>query len=149
MRANYIEAEKYLNLCEKLCPGGDKRTLEKIYVERLHLLERTDIDAAIALAKSQKSSYRKTSIAFISSNVTIAQGKDAEQRLKALVRLEKQARKEEYFTLANNILFDINSERNNVDKLKQLDKAIESDRSSYNFCRATIYKHQTLVESGM
>ncbi|MBF4318629.1 hypothetical protein EAY30_27560, partial [Vibrio anguillarum] len=50
MRANYIEAEKYLNLCEKLCPGGDKRTLEKIYVERLHLLERTDIDAAIALA---------------------------------------------------------------------------------------------------
>ncbi|MBF4302312.1 hypothetical protein EAY56_26850, partial [Vibrio anguillarum] len=22
MRANYIEAEKYLNLCEKLCPGG-------------------------------------------------------------------------------------------------------------------------------
>ncbi len=79
----------------------------------------------------------------------IAQGKDTEQRLKTLVRLEKQARKEKHFTLANNILFDINSERNNVDKLKQLDKAINSDRSSYNFCRATIYKHQTLVESGM
>lgn len=149
MRANYFEAEKYLNLCEKLCPDEDKRTLEEIYVERLHLLERTDIDAAIALAKSQKSSYRKTSIAFISSNVIIAQGKDTEQRLKTLVRLEKQARKEKHFTLANNILFDINSERNNVDKLKQLDKAINSDRSSYNFCRATIYKHQTLVESGM
>ncbi|MCV3265129.1 hypothetical protein OGZ01_31720 (plasmid) [Vibrio harveyi] len=28
--------------------------MEEIYVERLHLLERTDIDAAIALAKSQK-----------------------------------------------------------------------------------------------
>ncbi|MCV3262295.1 hypothetical protein OGZ01_00335 [Vibrio harveyi] len=123
--------------------------MKEIYVERLHLLERTDIDAAIALAKSQKSSYRKTSIAFISSNVIIAQGKDTEQRLKTLVRLEKQARKEKHFTLANNILFDINSERNNVDKLKQLDKAINSDRSSYNFCRATIYKHQTLVESGM
>ncbi|EOG9061916.1 hypothetical protein ACLK5F_002687 [Vibrio fluvialis] len=149
MRANYIEAEKYLDLCEELCPDEDKRTLEEIYVERLHLLERTDIDAAITLAKSKKSAYHKSSIAFISSNVVIAQGKDTDQRFKALVRLEKRARKEKHFTLANNILFDINRDRNNVDKLKQLDKAIESDRSSYNFCRATIYKHQTLVECGM
>lgn len=149
MRSNDTEAKKYLDLCEELCPDDDKSTLESIYVTRLHLLECTDIDAAITLAKERKNTYHKTSIAFISSEIIIAQGKDPDQRFKTLVRLETRARKLKHFTLANNILFDINNERNNVDKLKQLDKAIESDRSSYNFCRATIYKHQTLVESGM
>lgn len=149
MRGSYSEAEKYLDLSEKLCPDDDKGTLESIYVERLHLLERTDIDAAITLARARKNNYHKTSVAFILSDVILAETKDAEQRFKALVRLEKRARKEKHFTLANNILFTINNERNNVDKIKQLDKAIASDRSSYNFCRATIYKHQSLVESGM
>ncbi len=148
MRSNYTEAKKYLELCEALCPENDKRTLEDIYVTRLYLLESTDISAAIALAKARKNTYHKTSIAFICSEKIIAQGKDPEQRFKTLVRLETRARKLEHFTLANNILFDINNERNNVEKIKQLDKAIKSDRSSYNYCRATIYKHQILVESG-
>lgn len=149
MRSNYTEAKKYLDLCDALCPADDKSILEDIYVARLHLLSKTEIDAAIALAKARKNTYHKTSIAFITSEMVIAKGKDPEQQFKTLVRLEKRARKLKYFTLANNILFDINNERNNVDKLKQLDQAIQSDKSSYNFCRATIYKHQTLVESGM
>ncbi|MEZ8383205.1 hypothetical protein AB6C98_05815 [Vibrio splendidus] len=149
MLENYTEAKKYLELCEELCPDDDQETLKDTYVTRLHLLERTDMGAAIALAKAKKNAHHKTSIAFITSDMIIARGKDPDQRFKTLVRLEKRARKLKYFTLANNILFDINSESNNIDKLKQLDRAIESDRSSYNFCRATIYKHQTFVESGM
>lgn len=150
MKANYSEAEKYLNLCEELCPADDTTgTLETIYKERLHLLESTDVDAAIALAKTHKNKYHKTSVAFILSDVILAETKSADERFKTLVRLEGRARKLKHFTLANNILFTINNERSNVEKVKQLDKAIESDRSGYNFCRATIYKHEALVRSGM
>lgn len=150
MKANYSEAEKYLNLCEELCPADDtKGTHETIYKERLHLLSSTDIDAAIALAKTHKNKYHKTSVAFILSDVILAETKSADERFKTLVRLERRARKLKHFTLANNILFTINNERSNVEKVKQLDKAIESDRSGYNFCRATIYKHEALVGSGM
>ncbi|OCH02275.1 hypothetical protein A6E10_17535 [Aliivibrio fischeri] len=149
MRADYSEAEKYLNLCEELCPDNDKGTLESIYIDRLHLLERTNIDAAIALARARKNDYHKTSSAFILSEVILAELKEPDERFKTLVRLEKRARKFKHYTTANNILFTINNERSNVEKIKELDKAIESDRSGYNFCRATIYKHQVLVESGM
>jgi hypothetical protein len=149
MKGNYSEAKVYLDLCSGQCPEDDKRTLESIYLERLYLLKSMDIDAATIFAKKHKTEYHKTSIAFILSDVIIAETKGADERFRTLVRLEKRARKLEHFTLANNILFEINSERTNVEKIKQLDKAIESDRSGYNFCRATIYKHQALVESGM
>lgn len=149
MKSNYSEAEKYLNLCEELCPEDDKQTLESIYIERLHLLEHTDMDAAIALAKASKNNYYRKSIAFILSEVILAETKDADDRFKTLVKLEKRARKLKHFTTANNILFTINKERSNVEKIKYLDEAIKSDQSGYNFCRATIYKHQVLVESGM
>ncbi|WP_210498168.1 SIR2 family protein [Vibrio crassostreae] len=149
MRSDYSEAKMYLDLCEDLCPEDDKKTLEDIYVQRLHLLERTDMDAAIALAKTQRSNYHKKSVAYILSDVILAEVKVPDERFKTLVRLEKRARKLEHVTLANNILFTINSERNSVEKIKNLNKAIESDKSGYNFCRATIYKNQTLVENGL
>ena len=79
----------------------------------------------------------------------LAETKNAAERFQTLVKLEKRARKLEYFTSANNILFTLNKERNNVEKIKRLDEAIKSDKSDYNFCRATIYKHQVLVECGM
>ncbi|SKC32359.1 hypothetical protein CZ809_01875 [Photobacterium piscicola] len=148
MRANYSEAEKYLNLCEDLCPE-DKGTLESVYVERLHLLEQTDINAAITLARARKNNYHKKSVAFILSDVVLAGTKNIDEKLKTLVRLEKRARKLGYSTLANNILFEINHGRTNVEKIKQLDKVIESGRSSYNYCRATIYKYEAIVDSGM
>ena len=149
MKSNYSEAEKYLNLCAELCPEEDKQTLESIYIERLHLLEQTDLDAAIALAKARKNNYHRKSVAFILSEVILAETKSADKRFKTLVKLEKRARKLKHFTTANNILFTINKERPNVEKIKYLDEAIKSDQSDYNFCRATIYKHQVFVESGM
>lgn len=130
-----------------LCPETDKITLNDAYLEQLHLLEHTDLDAAVKLAKSKKNEFRKKSVAYIASEVILAEEKDSDDRFKALVRLEKKARRQEYYTLANNILFTINKERSNVDKIKNLDTALESEKSSYNFCRATIYKHQALVES--
>jgi hypothetical protein len=149
MKSNYSEAKIYLDLSAGQCPEDDKGMLENIYIERLYLLKNMDIDAATIFAKKHKTEYHKTSSAFILSDVIIAETKDADERFRTLVRLEKRARKLEHFTLANNILFDINGERTNVEKIKQLDKAIESDKSGYNFCRATIYKHQALVENEM
>lgn len=149
MGSNYFEAKKYLDLSEGLCPSNDKKMLESIYLERLHLLEMTDMSAAITLAKAKKKEYHKTSSAFIFSDVILAETKKPDERFKSLVRLEKRARNLKHFTLANNILFKINSERSNVERIKNLDKAIQSDQSSYNYCRATIYKYQTLVASKM
>lgn len=149
IKSNYTEAEKYLDLCLEHCPDSDKATLEEVYVDRLHLLESTDIDAAISLAKSSKSQYHKKSVAYIVSEVVLAEEKDVDERFRTLVRLEKKARKLNHITTANNILFTINKERSNVDKIKNLDIAIKSDKSSYNFCRATIYKHQTLADSNL
>lgn len=149
IRSNYSEAKKYLDLCIERCPESDKGTLEDIYIERLHLLEHTDMDAAIALAKSSKNKYFKKSVAYLVSEVVLAEDKAPDDRFKSLVRLEKKARRHEHFTLANNILFTINKERTNVDKIKNLDTALESEKSSYNFCRATIYKNQALVESNL
>ncbi|WP_258179901.1 hypothetical protein [Photobacterium angustum] len=148
MMANYSEAKKYLKLCESLCPQDDHRALETIYIERLYLLENENIKDAISLAKIKKKEFHKNSAAYVISEVILAEAKYPEERFKTLVRLEKKARKLAHITTANNILFTINKERNNVEKIKNLDKAIKSDKSSYNFCRATIYKYQTLVESG-
>lgn len=107
------------------------------------------MDAAIALAKSSKNKYFKKSVAYLVSEVVLAEDKAPDDRFKSLVRLEKKARRHKHFTLANNILFTINKERTNVDKIKNLDTALESEKSSYNFCRATIYKNQALVESNL
>lgn len=132
-----------------LCPENDKGTLEDIYVERIHLLEQVDKPAAIALAKANKNQYHKKSAEYIVSDVVIAEEKDPDDRFRTLVRLEKKARKLKHFTLANNIVFTLNQERSNVDKIKNLTTALESEKSSYNYCRATIYKNQALVESNL
>jgi hypothetical protein len=149
IKSNYFEAKKYLDLCEGLCPEEDKQTLEKIYIERLYLLERTDMDAAISLAKDCKKNYHIKSSAYILSEVIIAENKESQLKFNALVKLEKRARKLGYITMANNILFSINKGRSSVEKIKNFDDAIKSDGSAYNVCRATIYKHQTLIDGGL
>lgn len=149
IKSNYKEAERYLSLCEEYCPASDKQTLESIYIERLHLLEKTDIDAAIALAKANKHNYHKKSVAYTLSDVILAESKDSDARFKALVKLEKRARRLGHTTTANNILFKINNERTNVEKLSSLDVALKSEKDAYTYCRATIYKHQALIESGL
>lgn len=149
IRSDYSEAKKYLDRCMALCPESDKGTLEEIYLERIHLLEHVDKPAAIALAKANKNQYHKKSTEYIVSEVVIAEEKDPDDRFRTLVRLEKKARKLKHFTLANNIVFTLNKERSNVDKIKNLNTALESEKSSYNYCRATIYKNQALVESNL
>lgn len=149
IKSNNPEAEHYLNLCEELCPEDDKQTLESIYIQRLHLLEDSDMDAAIALAKANKKNYHKKSAAYTFSEVIIAKSKESNVRFNALVKLEKRARKLGHYTMANNILFMINKERSSVEKINNLDLAIKSDKSAYNVCRATLYKHQAFIESGL
>jgi hypothetical protein len=149
IKSNNPEAEHYLNLCEELCPEDDKQTLESIYIQRLHLLEYSDMDAAIALAKANKKNYHKKSAAYTFSEVIIAKSKESNVRFNALVKLEKRARKLGHYTMANNILFMINKERSSVEKINNLDLAIKSDKSAYNVCRATLYKHQAFIESGL
>ncbi len=149
MKSNYKEAERYLNLCEELCPENDKKTKEFIYKERLYLLKEKNINEAIELAKSSKSNYHKKSVAYTLSDVILAESKDRENRFKTLVKLEKRARKLGHNTMANNILFTINNERTNIEKLDSLDIALQSEKNAYTFCRAIIYKHQALVECGL
>lgn len=149
IKSNHSEAEHYLNLCEKLCPENDKQILEQIYIERLYLLEKTDMDAAIELAKTHKKNYHTKSVAYTLSEVIIAGNKESKVRFSTLVKLEKRARKLGHSTMANNILFTINNERSSVDKINNLDEVIKSDKSAYNVCRATIYKHQAFIESGL
>lgn len=149
MKANYEEAKEYLDICEELCPESDKRTQDTIYRERLYLLEKTDSDAAIELAKSRKNDFHKKSVEYIVTEVTLADRKPSDLRFSTLVKLEKRARKLGHFTAANNILFTINRERTHSEKINNLDKAIQSDSSEYNVCRAKIYKHQALVEMGL
>lgn len=149
MKTNYEEAKEYLDICEELCPESDKWTLDMIYRERLFLLEKTDLDAAIELAKSRKNDFHKKSVEFIMTEAILAERKPSDVRFKTLVKLEKKARKLGHFTEANNILFTINRERTNSEKVDNLNKAIQSDQSEYNVCRAKIYKHQALVEMGL
>ncbi|TOB84385.1 hypothetical protein CGJ97_24190, partial [Vibrio parahaemolyticus] len=61
----------------------------------------------------------------------------------------KRARKLGHYTTANNILFTINEDRSNIEKINNLDEAIRSDQSAYNVCRAIIFKHQAYIDSGL
>ncbi|HBC3945548.1 TPA: SIR2 family protein [Vibrio parahaemolyticus] len=149
MKSNYDEAKEYLDLCEKLCPESDKWTQNMIYRERLYLLESTDLDMAIKLAKSRKNDFHKQSVENIMTEAILAKRKPSDLRFQTLVKLEKKARKFGHITVANNILFTINREHTHSDKINNLNKAILSDQSEYNVCRAKIYKHQAHVEMGL
>ncbi|MBD1574087.1 SIR2 family protein [Vibrio sp. S17_S38] len=149
MKANYDEAKEYLDLCEELCPESDKQTQDMIYRERLYLLEKTNWDMAIKLAKSRKNDFHRHSVENIITEALLAESKPSDLHFQTLVKLEKKARKLGHFTTANNILFTINRERTHSEKINNLNKAIQSDQSEYNICRAKIYKHQAYIEMGL
>lgn len=148
MKSNYEEAERYIKMCEELCPETDKGTLESIYIEKLHLLEITGIEQAIDFARKSKTNYHKNSIAYIVSDVVLANKKERNERIKFLERQERKSRKLKHHTVANNILFTLNKERTQIEKINLLDNVLQTDTSAYNICRATIYKHEVLVENG-
>ncbi|MHA2690268.1 hypothetical protein [Vibrio harveyi] len=104
---------------------------------------------AIKLAKSRKNDFHKQSVKNIMTEALLAERKPSDLRFQTLVKLEKKTRKFGHFTVANNILFTINRERTHSEKINNLNKAILSDQSEYNVCRAKIYKHQAHVEMGL
>ena len=148
MKSNSDEAEYYIKLCEQSCPKSDKGMRELIYMEKLYILKDKNIDDAIVFAKEGKGRFHKNSPAYILSEAVIAYEKNSVAKIKALVSQEKKARKLGYHTLANNFLFILNKERNDIEKLKDLNKVLSTDKSAYNICRAAIYKHETLVKNG-
>ncbi|EKB15468.1 hypothetical protein [Aeromonas veronii] len=147
MKSNYDKAAHFLKLCEDLCPDSDKETLESIYTEKLYLLERKDINEAVLLARNHKNKFHKKSAPYIQSEVTISLTKEQANRIKSLESLEKKARKLNYNTLANNILFTLNDERNDAEKINGLNQVIKTESSAYNICRAIIYKNEILVRN--
>ncbi|MGN5086572.1 SIR2 family protein [Aeromonas hydrophila] len=148
MKSNYEEANHYLNLCEDLCPDSDKKTLQDIYTERLHLLEKEDPIKAANFAREHKDKFHRNSPAYILSDVMMTITKDKGARIKALETLERKARRLNYHTTANNILFILNDEKNDVEKINLLNKVLATDTSAYNVCRATIDKNEVLVRNG-
>ncbi|BDC83362.1 hypothetical protein [Aeromonas hydrophila] len=147
MKSNHDEAKKFLTLCEDLCPDADKETLESIYTEKLYLLKNKDIDNAAAFARNNKNKFHKNSVPYILSDVTISLTKEKGERIKSLESQEKKARKLNFHTLANNILFILNDEKNDAEKINDLNQVIRTDSSAYNICRAIIYKNEVLVRN--
>lgn len=148
MKSNYEEANHYLNLSETLCPESDKTTLQEIYTEKLYLLEKEAPIKAANFAREHKDNFHRNTAAYILSDVMMTITKDKGSRIKVLETQERKARRLGYHTTANNILFILNDERNDVDKIRSLNKVIETDTSAYNVCRATIYKSEVLVRNG-
>jgi hypothetical protein len=147
MKSNYDEATRFLQMCEELCPITDKEMLGSIYTEKLYLLKNKDIEQAVKLARENKNKFHKNSAPYIQSDIIISLAKDKGRRIKALEIQEKKARKLGYHTLANNVLFILNEEKNDADKINQLDQVLKTDTSAYNICRATVYKNEVLVKN--
>lgn len=148
MKSNHDEAKKYLALSKDLCPPEDKETQRSIYTEELYILEREDPMKAIGLARTRKNEFKSDTAAYILSDVMLSLNKEKGERIAVLEKQEKKARRLGYHTAANNILFTLNSEKNNSDQLNSLNTVIKTDTSPYNICRATIYKNEALIKNG-
>ncbi|MCG9706243.1 hypothetical protein, partial [Photobacterium damselae] len=149
MMSNYDEANYFIQMSAKYCPSNDKKTSESIYIEKLYLLKEKNLEESVCFAKNNKDCYHRNSSAYIASETIIASSKNKTRsaRIKALEKIEKRARKLGYDTLSNNILFDLNKERNDIEKVNKLNLVIKTDNSAYNVCRAIIYKNEVLVRN--
>ncbi|MBA0186163.1 tetratricopeptide repeat protein [Pectobacterium carotovorum] len=145
MLSLYDEAAKNLQKARSLCPVNEKNTLERIYVSELYLLEETDMDAAIALAKKNKRSFKANTSAHINSEYIISAELPNWQRVGKLESLEKKCRRLEYHSLANNILFTLNTLKKDAERLGRLNRVLSTDNNNYNYCKAMIFKYEILV----
>jgi hypothetical protein len=136
-----------LRIASELCDPMDKQMLSNLLMEKLLILERTDIDNAYALANKIKKEFKSTSSAFLTANEILCSQKNKAEQIKILTRLEKRARKLHYNTLANNILFRLNKEESVSDKLTSIDTIIKTDSSEYNVCRAIIDKFMIITNN--
>lgn len=147
MKSNYDEASKFLEMSIDQCPQDDKVTQDKLYREKLLLLESVDQQKAVALAKANRGNHHKNSAEYILSDAIIANSKAGSDKIKALERYEKKARKHGHITIANNILLELGRNPNCNNKIQLFNEVIKSDESGYNNCRATISKHEVLVDN--
>jgi len=147
MLSMYDDAIKNLEKARNLCPVNEKSFLEKIYVSELYLLQETDKTAAISLAKKSKRSFRANSQAHITSEYVISDELPYGQRIAKLESLEKKSRRLEIHTLANNILFSINTLKKDADRLGRLNRVLSTDSNNFNYCKAIIYKLEIMADN--
>ncbi len=147
MLSLYDESLKNLKKARSLCPLNERNILEKIYVSELYLLEDTDIDAAVTLAKRSKKNFKANTTAHINSEYIISSELPIWQRIAKLESLEKKCRRLEYHTLANNILFSLNTIKKDAESLGRLNRVLSTDNNSYNYCKAMLFKHEILVNN--
>ncbi|HCT5761700.1 TPA: hypothetical protein OT191_000063 [Klebsiella variicola] len=147
MLSLYDESLKNLKKARSLCPLNERNILEKIYVSELYLLEDTDIDAAVTLAKRSKKNFKANTTAHINSEYIISSELPIWQRIAKLESLEKKCRRLEYHTLANNILFSLNTIKKDAESLGRFNRVLSTDNNSYNYCKAMLFKHEILVNN--
>ncbi|MFD3226482.1 hypothetical protein [Rahnella aceris] len=147
MLSLFDEAIKNLQKARSLCPINEKNTLEKIYVSELYLLEETDVVAAVTLAKKNRKNFKANTTAHINSEYIISSELPNWQRVEKLEALEKKCRRLEYHTLANNILFTLNTLKKDAERLGRLNRVLSTDSNNYNYCKAMIFKHEILVKN--
>ncbi|CAD5255573.1 conserved hypothetical protein [Alteromonas sp. 38] len=145
MKSNYDEANRFLEMSIEQCPQNDKVTLDTQYREKLLLLESVDQKKAVAMAKANRGNHHKNSAEYILSDAIIANSKFGSDKINALARYEKKARKHGHITIANNLLLELSRDPNCNNKIQLFNTVIKSDESEYNHCRATISKHEVLV----
>ncbi|NCG49726.1 hypothetical protein [Serratia fonticola] len=147
MLSLYDESIENIKKARSLCPVNEKSFLENIYVSELYLLEETDINAAIALAKKNKRNFKANSAAHINSECIISYELTNWQRIDKLESLERKCRRLQYHTLANNILFTLNTLKKDAGSLGRLNRVLSTDSNNYNYCKAMIFKHEILVNN--
>jgi len=145
MLAQYDEAKLSLQKAREMCPLNEKSFLEKIYVSELYLLEDTNLDAAISLAKKHKRTFKANTIAHITSEYIITSELPIGQRITKLESLVKKCRRLDYDTLANNILFTLNTVKKDAERIGRLNTVLKTDNNNFNYCKAMIFKHEILV----
>lgn len=148
MLAQHEEAKINLQKARDMCPINEKSILEKIYVSELYLLEDTDLDDAIALAKKHKRTFKANTTAHINSEYIISSELPIGQRITKLESLVKKCRRLEYDTLANNILFTLNTVKKDAERIGRLNTVLKTDNNNFNYCKAMIFKHEILVSEG-
>lgn len=142
-------AKQNIEIARSLCEPEDKTLDRQLFVQELRIFSSTDKDLALAMARKGKQKYRSNTEAFIVSEEILASVKPKGERILALEKLERKARRLEFHTLANNILLMLNEEKEDAQKMTALDTVFRTDNNSYNICRATVSKYEVLVRTGM
>lgn len=148
MLGNHELALEYVKKAKEICPANDKVTLRDIAIDELYLLEKLSPNEAYSLAKKLKNENKANSNIYIISDVILSNSLPIRERVNKLKFNEKKARRLEYYTTANNLLFNLNHYVKKTEKLTAIKTILSSEKSAYNNCRAKIAKYEILIEDG-